>query len=115
MMAKSAEQWYTVAVFEPAWYDRTGQRNWAFALKTYRTALRTYRHLLETKQLRTDARPVTLRAPLARVSPTRAWSKTLASLTPREREVAELIPRGYTNQQIAEEGALARGTVAIQE
>jgi DNA-binding NarL/FixJ family response regulator len=36
----------------------------------------------------------------------------LGCLTPREREVAELIARGYSNQQIASELVLTRGTVA---
>jgi DNA-binding CsgD family transcriptional regulator len=112
MMAKSAERWYTDAVFEPAGYDETGQRNWARALQTYRTALRTYRHLLEAKLQRAENRQVALPPILARVNPTRTWSKTLAGLTAREREVAELISRGYTNAQIAERLVLTRGTVA---
>ncbi len=39
-----------------------------------------------------------------------APSRYLADLTPREREVAELIARGYTNPQIAAELTITRET-----
>ena len=39
-----------------------------------------------------------------------APSQYLADLTPREREVAELIARGYTNPQIAAELTITRET-----
>jgi DNA-binding NarL/FixJ family response regulator len=48
---------------------------------------------------------------LAALSET-ASCKSPAALTPRQREVAVLIARGYTNQQIAAALVLTAGTVA---
>jgi DNA-binding NarL/FixJ family response regulator len=42
----------------------------------------------------------------------RATSPTIDALTPRQREVAQLIARGYSNAQIARELVLVPGTVA---
>jgi len=42
----------------------------------------------------------------------RAAARAHAALTPREREVAALVARGLTNQQIAETLVVQRGTVA---
>ena len=91
------------------------KQNWATAVQTYRSALAAYRRLLE---MRADRIP--WRRPLA-IDPLPARSEYLVahtprldgdSLTPREREVAELIARGYSNQEIAETLVLTRGTVA---
>src|SRR5919202_6875833 len=89
------------------------QKNWATALQTYRTALLAYRRLLEMRAARKAARaPIaTLVLPLRRSQPIMDTSR-LDGLTPREREVADLLARGYSNQQIAEALVLTRGTVA---
>src|SRR5262245_5807159 len=82
------------------------------AVQTYRTALVAYRRLVEARAQRTtvNGSPLTLtRAPQ---EPRSASPERLQVLTPREREVACLLARGYTNQQIANELVLTRGTVA---
>jgi DNA-binding NarL/FixJ family response regulator len=89
------------------------RENWTTALQTYRYALKAYRRLLEARTLRQqlafDARPqpVDVRPPAL---PVRRC--VLEGLTPRECEVADLVARGYSNQQIAETLVLTRGTVA---
>ena len=89
------------------------QKNWATALQTYHTALVAYRRLLELRAARNAARaPIaTLVLPLRRSQSITDTSR-LDGLTPREREVADLLARGYSNQQIAETLVLVRGTVA---
>src|SRR5919202_2801462 len=89
------------------------QKNWATALQTYRTAVLAYRRLLEMRAARTAAR-VPIAAPVLplRRSPPITDPSRLDGLTPREREVADLLARGYSNQQIAEALVLTRGTVA---
>lgn len=87
------------------------QKNWASALQTYRTALNAYRRLLE---LRVD-RGVRTGGATSRVTlpiTGRIAARRLEELTNREREVAVLIAQGYSNQQIADELVLTRGTVA---
>ena len=89
------------------------QKNWAVALETYRTALTTYRRLLgmraERGSVRTSFAGPTLPA---RATQPVAYAGQLDGLTPREREVADLVARGYSNQQIADALVLTRGTVA---
>jgi DNA-binding NarL/FixJ family response regulator len=89
------------------------QKNWATALQTYRTAVLAYRRLLEMRAARTAAR-VPIAAPVLPLRRSRPITDTsrLDGLTPREREVADLLARGYSNQQIAETLVLVRGTVA---
>jgi DNA-binding NarL/FixJ family response regulator len=88
------------------------KRNWATAVQAYRTALVAYRRLVETRAQR-QAMP--LMPPLVTVVPPVDWSPSnahLEVLTRRERDVAWLIARGRSNQQIANELVLTRGTVA---
>lgn len=95
--------------------EGSSQRNWARALETYRSALTTYRRLVEIKQFRRGGPPSDLISlPVAPSAPTAGGYSPAAldCLTAREREVARLIARGYTNQQIAEALVLTRGTVA---
>jgi DNA-binding NarL/FixJ family response regulator len=90
------------------------QRSWAAALQTYRTALHAYRRLMEIRVERARQSGATHEEPIV-LNVARRLSASacrLEGLTPREREVAELIARGYSNQQIAEALVLTRGTVA---
>lgn len=87
------------------------QRNWATAIQTYRFALAVYRRVLKTQHNRALL-PSGQVQPQEPPKPTAPVLCGLAGLTPREREVAELIARGYTNQQIAQALVLTRGTVA---
>jgi DNA-binding NarL/FixJ family response regulator len=88
------------------------KQNWTTAVHTYRAALSAYHRLLESQQERALKVPVRRVLPLAAVSRIMPSPPGLEGLTRREREVAELIARGYTNQQIAEALVLTRGTVA---
>jgi DNA-binding NarL/FixJ family response regulator len=93
--------------------EGAAQKNWASALQTYRTALSTYRRFLE---MRTQSAPrpahMLIDVPPALHPAPAAHRSRLDGLTPREREVAELVARGYSNRQIAETLVLTRGTVA---
>jgi DNA-binding NarL/FixJ family response regulator len=88
-------------------------QNWAAALQTYRSALAIYRHALEIAARRGGRRlpPV---GHLDEPSPAQTLDPALRleGLSPREWQVAELVARGYTNQQIADALVLTRGTVA---
>jgi DNA-binding CsgD family transcriptional regulator len=89
------------------------QRNWAVALETYRTALAAYRRLLGIRVGRDSPRtPLASHMLPGRPSQPLAHPSPLAGLTAREREVADLVARGYSNQQIADALVLTRGTVA---
>jgi DNA-binding NarL/FixJ family response regulator len=88
------------------------KQNWTTAVHTYRAALSAYHRLLESQQERALKVPVRRVLPLPAVSRIMPSPPGLEGLTRREREVAELIARGYTNQQIAEALVLTRGTVA---
>ncbi len=94
-------------------HEDTAQRNWAVALHAYHNALNTYRRVLEYKALResrpapTASKPAIMTTPPVMVS-----RRELQGLTRRECEVADLIARGYSNQQIADSLVLTRGTVA---
>jgi len=83
------------------------------ALETYRTALAAYRRLLEMKASRGPRRtPLASHTLPARTSQPLAHIFPLHGLTAREREVADLVARGYSNQQIANALVLTCGTVA---
>ena len=89
------------------------QKNWAVALETYRTALTTYRRLLGMRAERGSVRtPFASPTLPARATQPVAYAGQLDGLTPREREVADLVARGYSNQQIADALVVTRGTVA---
>jgi DNA-binding NarL/FixJ family response regulator len=88
-------------------------QNWATALQTYRAALAVYRHVLELKAAR--ARRTNGANDHAHAQPAAGPAEQpppLGGLTPREREVALLMARGYTNQQIAESLVITPGTAA---
>jgi len=92
--------------------DEVAKRNWATAVQTYRTALVAYRRLVEARAQR---QAMLLMPPLVTVAPPEDKSPSnghLDVLTRRERDVAWLIARGRSNQQIANELVLTRGTVA---
>jgi len=88
------------------------QRNWETALKTYRNALLAYRRLLEMQESNSKrGRPISRRSVASSPQAVRRAPR-LEGLTPRECEVAALVARGYTNQQIANALVLTAGTVA---
>jgi DNA-binding NarL/FixJ family response regulator len=90
--------------------------NWAIAVQTYRESVDLYRRVISARvQRQARVRPLpAFRRPyvlptIVQTNPERASDE---ALTPREREVARLIARGFTNQQIAETLVVTRGTVA---
>jgi DNA-binding NarL/FixJ family response regulator len=91
----------------------SGAHNWATALQTYRHSVDLYRHVLEMRSRRfaalTPVRTATAEAAPAERS---TDGNNDDKLTPREREVAGLIARGYTNRQIADTLIVTQGTVA---
>ena len=96
------------------------QSRWMTAVESYRRSVDLYRQVLELRsQQSARARPfdgfVSTRTVV--VEPDESASSVVALtggdvLTPREREVAALIARGLTNQQIAVRLVVTRGTVA---
>jgi DNA-binding NarL/FixJ family response regulator len=92
----------------------TSKRNWATAVQTYRSALVTYRRLLEQRADRIAPPLMAIEAPPIRSEHVVTHTPRMDgdTLTPREREVVELLARGYSNQHIAEALVLTRGTVA---
>jgi DNA-binding CsgD family transcriptional regulator len=96
--------------------QETAQLNWAQALRTYRSALTTYHGCLQVKAGRNpsprDVDQLDSAAAPLKLDRVVAARTTLDGLTPRELEVADLIARGYSNQQIAVVLVLTRGTVA---
>ena len=101
-------------MIDPELVADDARRNWSTALRTYRTALVAYQRLLEIREQRRgvptpmEAIETVLVVPPAAVADA-GWTQ---GLTMREREVAELIARGYSNRQIADALVLTRGTVA---
>ena len=91
----------------------SGAHNWATALQTYRHSVDLYRHVLEIRSHRFAAlTPVRTAGAEAAPAERGTDSNEDDKLTPREREVAGLIARGYTNRQIAETLIVTQGTVA---
>jgi DNA-binding NarL/FixJ family response regulator len=95
-------------------YEHVAQMNWTQALQTYRFAVAAYRRFLDVQGVRAVPVPApvpgsSIQGPVARIMP---HTTNLECLTPREREVADLIACGYSNQQIAEMLVVTRGTVA---
>ena len=101
------------------------------ALETYRHSLDVYRQVIETRaqvarERQRDVNPLVSHTngnPLVSHTNGRihltatpdlgaAISPRLTGLTRREQEVARLMARGFTNQQIANELVVTRGTVA---
>jgi DNA-binding NarL/FixJ family response regulator len=85
--------------------------NWVHAVQTYRASVDVYRRVLGMRARR-ELRP---QPPAAdRADPRQAQPRcaALAELTPREREVALLMARGFTNQQIAAALVITSGTAA---
>lgn len=90
------------------------------ALETYRRSVDLYRQVIETRaeltrtmRLREDGSvPYTNGRTTIVQAHQLATLKSLNELTPREREVARLMALGYTNQQIASQLVVTRGTAA---
>ena len=90
----------------------SGAHTWASALQTYRQSIDLYRHVLEMRSRRFAALDPIRPADSQASSVERAREGRDDTLTPREREVAGLIARGYTNRQIADALIVTPGTVA---
>lgn len=100
--------------------DRTAffdHKAWAESVRIYRASLDLYQKAIA---MRAKGKVTTMTQLIAAqsVAPrggeiAAATSRpVLAELTQREREVAELVADGYSNQQIADRLVLTRGTVA---
>jgi DNA-binding NarL/FixJ family response regulator len=91
-------------------------QNWAAAVRAYRSSLDLYRHAMTMRARReVQTRPAQTgmtRPGSSRPSAVANQVPALRNLTPREREVVQLMACGYTNQQIADTLVLTRGTVA---
>jgi len=120
-MATAAEEPGTLSSMVPAPAPHDRPVTWNAiqrALVTYRRSVEVYRQLLETRtrmRLERHARFTAATAPRSvRNADASAGSATtsLELLTPRELEVARLMARGYTNQQIANILVVTRGTAA---
>jgi DNA-binding NarL/FixJ family response regulator len=85
---------------------------WASAVQTYRQAVDVYRTVLELRAQRATRISGGALPRLPSSEAEKADELCLEGLTVREREVAHLIARGYTNQQIAEKLVVTRGTAA---
>jgi DNA-binding CsgD family transcriptional regulator len=86
--------------------------HWNHALQTYRASVDLYTRVLKIRHSR-DSRL----APTATSAPTPvdfapAPPPIFDDLTPREREVALLIARGFSNRQIAQHLVITQGTAA---
>jgi DNA-binding NarL/FixJ family response regulator len=90
----------------------SGAHNWAAALQTYRQSVDLYRHVLEMRSRRFAALDPVRTAAAEATSADRSTQGGDDTLTQREREVAGLIARGYTNRQIADALVVTPGTVA---
>jgi DNA-binding NarL/FixJ family response regulator len=88
------------------------RQTWTTALQTYRASLDLYRQALSLSAQRSIRHNAARMVPPAPAVEQRFESARLRLLTGREREVARLIARGLTNQQIAEKLVVTRGTVA---
>lgn len=104
------------------------QLRWANAVEAYRRSVDLYRQVVEIRSraarrkaghpsdgLHVITERMIVGDPLAAElieDPPPRSRVVLAALTAREREVAQLIAGGYTNQQIAEALVITRGTVA---
>jgi DNA-binding NarL/FixJ family response regulator len=90
----------------------TALDNWTHAVQTYRAGVDLYTRVLTIRHRRV-VRPLhrpTLPAFRVEVSPPPA--PVLDELTVREREVALLIARGFSNRQIAQALVITQGTAA---
>jgi DNA-binding NarL/FixJ family response regulator len=87
--------------------------NWARALQTYRSSATMYRRVLSARaQRELYVSQGTNGHEAPKPSPGPLKQTPLDVLSPRELEVAQLVARGCTNQQIANALVLTRGTVA---
>jgi DNA-binding NarL/FixJ family response regulator len=85
---------------------------WASAVQTYRQAVDVYRSVLELRAQRATRISGSALPTLPSREAEKPDEVCLEGLTVREREVAQLIARGYTNQQIAQKLIVTRGTAA---
>ena len=88
--------------------------NWNRALQTYRASVDLYGRVVEMQHRRGVHRLRTTTAPAAllNVAPPLPSPPALDELTAREREVALLIARGFSNHQIAQALVITDGTTA---
>jgi DNA-binding NarL/FixJ family response regulator len=111
----------------PAFRNQSLLSQWQISLATFRRAVENYQSAISIRaQSRAQLRASRLNRPPTRlrvvstsgaarpepVSPSQDRSGPLAELTRRELEVAELIARGFTNQQIADALVISSGTAA---
>jgi len=95
--------------------DRSAQlyAAWSEQVRMFRTSVALYQEAVARRRhmaTLSEARPRTMIVTQLRPAPVALPAPV--ELTPRQLEIAELIARGFTNQQIADELVVTRGTVA---
>jgi DNA-binding NarL/FixJ family response regulator len=91
----------------------TAIENWNHALQTYRASIDLYTQVVKIQHRRgTRGLPVAALVVATAVDSTPSPAPMLDNLTPREREVAMLIARGFSNRRIAQELVITQGTAA---
>ena len=96
---------------QPSPHD-TVLEQWNRALQTYRASVDLYSRVLQIRHRRQIRVPLGLTSSAPRDALAASRVPLLDDLTPREREVALLIARGFSNRQIAAELVITQGTAA---
>ncbi|MBV9328881.1 MAG: helix-turn-helix transcriptional regulator [Chloroflexi bacterium] len=86
--------------------------NWNHAVQTYRASVDLYTRAVKIRQRRQCRRLPRVPSAAAAVEFAPAPPPILDDLTPRERDVALLIARGFSNRKIAHDLVITQGTAA---